>query len=95
MSDAPVTTSAMSERRNDVESPNTTVASPKIATHQNIVTPARRFSGKCATATASPRPQSPARFGGDRAPRSDMQDVARVDGEERGGAAEEDREEIE
>ena len=52
MSEAPVTTSATSERRKERERPNTMVARPKMATHQNIVTPARRLSGRCATTSA-------------------------------------------
>ncbi|MNU05224.1 hypothetical protein D3C72_2499530 [compost metagenome] len=71
MSDAPSTTRATIDNGSQVDTPNTTVATPNSATAPNMMRPARRFSGWRASHSAitsaptagdelsSPRPHGP------------------------------------
>ena len=93
---APRTESATSERTKLVERPKTTVAAPKTMTARKRVRPippleriARQEDRRQQGAHGRRRAQEP-EPGGARA-----QDVARVDGQERGGAAQQDGEQVE
>ena len=96
MSEAPITNRASSDSHIHRLSPNTMVATPKMPTQTNIFTPTCRFSGMRASSRGGERGADRGR-GAQRAEplRADMKDVAGVDRQHRGGAAEQDGEQVE
>ena len=79
-----------------VERPNTTVAAPKTMTARKRVRPIRRSSGIAGQeddVTSAPTAGAERRSPSPRGPGA--QDVAGVDGQERGGAAQQHREQVE
>ena len=91
----PATNSAASDSRKLVDRPNTSIETPKIATQERKIGPARRLGGRRVVASmASSAPTEGAVRSRPRPTGPDQQDVAREHRQQRDGAAEEDREQV-
>ena len=96
MSEAPMSTRATSDTAKLRDRPNAIVAAPKTATQANILAPAAFSMGRSASPNAvTAAPGSGRASQHAERPRPEVQDVAGIDGQERGRAAEEHCEEVE